>query len=82
MWIVPLLKRFPKEGECDIDSIEMSFLKSKAGNSTVMEDTPDQLPGIGILKINDIIDGPLSILPYRGKKWDTHHFIISGGYLS
>ena len=52
----------------------MRCLKPRAGLSTVMEDTPDHLPDIGILKIQDVIDGPLEVLPLRGKKWDVPHY--------
>ena len=39
-----LLKRFLKDEEDDIESTEMRCFKPKVGSSTVMEDTPDQLP--------------------------------------
>ena len=39
-----------------------------------MEDTSDDLPDIGIFKIQDVIDGPLEVLLWRGKKWDVPHY--------
>ena len=51
----------------------MRFLKPQVGLSTVMEDTPDHLPDIGIFKIQDVVDGPLEVLPLRRKKWDELH---------
>jgi len=52
-------------------SIEMSCLKPKVGLGTIMEDTPDHLPDIGIFQTQDIIDGPVKVLPVKGKKWDV-----------
>ena len=39
-----------------------------------MEDTPDHLPDIGVFDIHDIIDGPLEVIPLRGKKWDVPNY--------
>ena len=59
----------------------MRCLKPRVGLRTVMEDTPDHLPDIGILKIQDVIDGWLSlmdgwtsVLPLRGKKLELPHY--------
>ena len=51
--------------------IEMRCLKHRVGLTTVMEDTTDHLPDIGIFKIPEFIDGPHELLPLRGKI-DTH----------
>ena len=64
------MKRFLKDENGDVFAIEMRCLKPRVGLSTVMEDTPDHLPDIGIFKI----DGPLEVLPLRGKKWDVPHY--------
>ena len=40
----------------------MRCLKPRVGLRTVMEDNPDHLPDIGILKIEDVIDGWLSLM--------------------
>ena len=69
-----LMKRFLKDENGDVDTIEMRCLKPRVGLSTVMEDTPDHLPDIGIFKIQDVIDGPLEVLPLRVKKWDVPHY--------
>ena len=52
----------------------MRCLKPRVGLRTVMEDTPDHLPDIGILKIQDVIDGWTSVLPLRGKKLELPHY--------
>lgn len=69
-----ILKRFLKDENGDVDAIEMRCLKPKVGLSTIMEDTPDHLPDIGIFKIHDVIGGPLEVLPLRGKKWDVPNY--------
>lgn len=70
-----LLKRFLDDENGDVNSVEMRCLKPKiAGSGTVMEDTPDHLPDIGIFKIYNIIDGPLKVTPLRGKKWDIPNY--------
>ena len=40
-------------------------MRPRVGNVTVME---DNLPDIGIFKIQDIIDGPLNVIPLWGSK--------------
>ena len=52
----------------------MGCLKFRVGLSTVMEETLDHLPDIGIFKTQDVIDGPLAAVPLRGKKWDVSHY--------
>ena len=54
----------------------MRCLKPKVGLGTVMEDTPDHLPDIGIFKMYDIIDGPLDIVPLKGNKWDVPDYDV------
>ena len=36
-----------------------------------MEDTPDHLLDAGVFNIEDVIDGPLEVLPLWGKKCDV-----------
>ena len=59
LYIGRLARRFleDKDGEVDGIRIEMRCLKPKVGLGTVMEDTQNHLPDIGIFKIYDIIDG-------------------------
>ena len=52
-------------------AIEMGCLKPKVGLRTIMEDTPDHLPDVDLFNIEDVIDGPLEVLPLQGKKWDV-----------
>ena len=52
----------------------MCCLKPKVGSGTVLEDTPDHLPDIGIFKIYDIIAGPLTAVPLRGSKMDIPNY--------
>ena len=66
-----LTRRFLEDKDGEVDGIEMRCLKPKVGLGTVMEDTPDHLPDIGIFKMYDIIDGPLDIVPLKGNKWDV-----------
>ena len=42
LYIGCLLKRFLKDEESDIESMEMRCFKPKVGSSTIMEDTPNQ----------------------------------------
>ena len=39
-----------------------------------LEDTPDHLPDIGIFQIHNVIDGPLQVIPLRGKKWNVPNY--------
>ena len=73
LWIDHLMKWFVKAENSDFDSIEMSCLKPRVSYSTVMEDTLNHLPDIGFFKIQDVVDGPLVVLPLRGKKWNLPH---------
>ena len=73
-----LWSNFFKDENRDVDAIEMRCLKSRVGLSTVIEDTTDHLPDIGISKIQDAFDGTLEVLPLRGKNIFLH---ISGKYL-
>ena len=57
-----------------IGQLMKQFLKEENGLSKVMEDTPDHLLHIEIFKRKDIIDGPLEVLPLRGKKWDVPYY--------
>ena len=60
--LLVLMKQFLEDENGDVDVIEIGCLKPRVGLSTVMEDTP-----------HHVIDGPLEVLPLRGKKWDVPH---------
>ena len=65
-----LLKRFLKDEDGDVDSIQLHCLKPKElGSGTVLEDT-DHLPDIIIFSVHDVIAGPLNVIPIHGKKMD------------
>ena len=70
MYIGRLLKRFLKDEDGAVDSIQLHCLKPKVGSSTILEDTPDHLPDISIFPVHDVIAGPLNVIPIRGKKMD------------
>ena len=57
-----------------VDAIEMKCLKPKVGLKTILEDKPDHFPEIEILKSHYIIDGPLQVIPLRGKKWNVLNY--------
>ena len=65
------MEQFFKDENGVIYVIKMRCLKHRVGLTTVMEDTTDHLPDIGIFKIPEFIDGPHELLPLRGKI-DTH----------
>ena len=44
-------------------AIKMECLKPKVGLGTIMEDTPDHLPDVGVFNIEDVVDDPLEALP-------------------
>ena len=67
LYIGRLLKRFLKDEDGAVDSIQLHCLKPKVGSSTILEDTPDHLPDITIFPVHDIIAGPLKVIPIRGK---------------
>ena len=71
-----LARRFLEDKDGEVDGIEMRCLKPKVGLGTVMEDTPDHLPDIGIFKMYDITDGPLDIVPLKGNKWDVPDYDV------
>ena len=66
-----LMEQFFKDENGVIYVIKMRCLKHRVGLTTVMEDTTNHLPDIGIFKIPEFIDGPHELLPLRGKI-DTH----------
>ena len=57
------MKQFLDNENGNVYAIEMGCLKPKVGLGTIMEDTPDHLPDIGVFNIEDVIDGPLEVLP-------------------
>ena len=61
LYIGRLLRRFLLEEDGKVESIEMRCLNPKVGSGTVLEDTPDHLPNIGVFKIYNIIAGPLKV---------------------
>ena len=58
------------EEDGKVCSVEMSCLKPKVGLGTLMEETPEHLPDVAIFQIEDIIDGPITALPMKRKKWE------------
>ena len=48
----------------------MACLKPKVGLGTQMEETPEHLPDVAVFKIEDIIDGPITAVPLKRKKWE------------
>ena len=58
-----LMKQFLDNENGNVYAIEMGCLKSKVSLRTIMEDTPDHLPDVGVFNIEDVIDGPLEVLP-------------------
>ena len=54
--------------------MKMRCLKPRVSLSTVMKDTPDHFPDIGIFNIQDVINDPLEVLPMTGKKWGIPHY--------
>ena len=70
LYVGRLLKRFLKDEDGDVDSIQLHCLKPKVGSGTVLEDTPDHLPDISIFPVHDVIAGPLNVIQIRGEKMD------------
>ena len=58
-----VIETFLLEEDGKVESVEMHCLKPKVGRGTVLEDTPDHLPDVGIFKIYKIIAGPLKVVP-------------------
>ena len=58
------------EEDGKVCSVEMSCSKPKVGLGTLMEETPEHLPDVAIFQIEDIIDGPITGLPMKRKKWE------------
>ena len=63
LFIGKVLQHFLNEKDRPVESIEFRCLKPKVGTGTVFEDTSYHLPGIGMFKIEDIIYGPVQVLP-------------------
>ena len=58
-----LMKQFLDDENGMVYAIKMECLKPKHGLRTIMEDTPDHLPDVSAFNIEDVIDGPLEVLP-------------------
>jgi len=56
-----LLKRFLKDEDGAVNSLQLHCLKPKVRSSTILEDTPDHLPDISIFPVHDIIDARWAI---------------------
>ena len=65
------MKHFLDDENDNVYAIEMGCLKPKVGLGTIMEDTPDHLPDVGVFNIKDVTDGPLEVLPLWGEKWEV-----------
>ena len=50
----------------------MKFLKPIVRSGDVLEDTPEHLPDIGNIHLEDIIAGPFDVTPHG-----SSHFIVS-----
>ena len=57
------MKQFLDDENGNVYAIEMECLKPKVGLGTIMEDTIDHLPDVDVFNIEDVIDGPLEVLP-------------------
>ena len=69
-----VIETFLLEEDGKVESVEMHCLKPKVGRGTVLEDTLDHLPDIGIFKIYKIIAGPLKVVPLLGSKMDKANY--------
>ena len=67
------MEQFFKDENGVIYVIKMRCLKHRVSLTTVMEDTTDHLPDIGIFKIPEFIDGPHELLPFERENWHTPH---------
>ena len=61
------LTRFLDEENGKDEAIEMRCLKPKVGTGTILEDTPDPFPDIGMFKLYDKIARPLEVIPLKVK---------------
>ena len=59
---------------CPVDSIEFRCLKPKTGSGTVVDDTPEHLPDIGLFELHDVILGPLEVVPLKGNKFNVPQY--------
>ena len=65
-----ILRRFLKDEEGPVESLEIRCLKYKIGSSTILEDTPAHCPDISLFSLENIIYGPLEVFPVRGSKFN------------
>ena len=66
-----VLKRFLEDENGPVESLEIRCLKPKTGSGTVLEDTPESLPDIGLFDLHDVILGPLEVIAVKGNKFEV-----------
>ena len=66
-----VLKRFLEDENGPVDSLEIRCLKPKIGSGTIVENTPESLPDIGLFDLHDVIMGPLEVIPVKGNKFNV-----------
>ena len=66
LYIGKVVQRFLFDDAGPVDTISIRCLKPKVGSGTVLEDTPEHLPDIGLFELQDVIAGPLIFTPMKG----------------
>ena len=71
LFIGKILKRFLKDEEGPVETLEIRCLKNKIGSGTILEDTPAHCPDISLFGLENVIYGPLDVIPVRGNKFNV-----------
>ena len=61
------LTRFLDNKNGKVEAIEMRYLKPNVGTGTILEDTPNSFPDIGMFKVYYVIAGALEVIPLKAK---------------
>ena len=65
-----VVKRFLDEKDGKVTHVELDCLKPRVGNTNILQECPRDQPDVFCFNIQDIIGGPLRLIPIpRSKKW-------------
>ena len=71
LFVAKVVRRFLSDHSGPAESLEMRCLKPRVGSETILEDTPAHLADLSVFSIQDIICGPLNVMPLKGAKFDV-----------